>query len=390
MPTKAAAFDDCGPTRPLYIRRASSLVCYWEDDEFTLENPLSGRRVVVTPGIVQLLDGIRTFVDREELERDIARALPNAGNVIDRLLEQDILVLEGSEVEQKDALLNKTWTWNHETRFFHYSSQHVAFAHDAAAQQYALEAKARSHPPPSPYKSYGGGLPLPGAFDEPTDGLWETLRLRRTRREFGDEPLPLGTFARLLLWTWGRTEERRDPALGSYILKTSPSGGARHPIEVYPLVLRVADLEPGLYHYSVELHQLERIRAGADPQRAAELCCGQPWVSAASALFFMTAIIERSMWKYEHGHAYRVVLLDAGHLGQTFQLVCTRLGVAPFTTAATDDQTIERELGIDGVTEVMIYTAAVGPRHPVESARGHYVGTSATNTGSGSAGTTTD
>jgi SagB-type dehydrogenase family enzyme len=312
---------------------------------------------------VQLLDGVDTFVEREELERHLAK-IPDAPLLVEGLLEQDVLLLEGSDVERKDSLLDQTWTWKHETRFFHYSSQHVAFVHDAATQQFELEARARTQPPPSPYKSYGGGLALPSTFDSPREGLWETLRRRRTRRSFGKDPLPLNALAQILLWTWGRTEERIDPKLGSYVLKTSPSGGARHPIEVYPFVLRVVGLDPGLYHYSVQQHQLERLRTTVNPQRALELCCGQPWVSEASVLFFMTAVLERSMWKYEHGHAYRVVLLDAGHLGQTFHLVATELGLAPFTTAATDDKAIEQELGIDGVSEIMVYTAAVGPPDP--------------------------
>jgi len=74
----------------------------------------------------------------------------------------------------------------------------------------------------------------------------------------------------------------------------------------------------------------------------------------------MTAAVSRNMWKYDHARAYRVLLLETGHLGQTFHLVCTKLGLAPFTTAATLDPEIERELSLDGVSETPTYTAAVG------------------------------
>jgi SagB-type dehydrogenase family enzyme len=82
----------------------------------------------------------------------------------------------------------------------------------------------------------------------------------------------------------------------------------------------------------------------------------------------MTAVIERSSWKYRHSHAYRVLYLDAGHLGQTFQLVCTYLGLGPCTFAATHNRLIERELGLDGVSEIVIYTAAVGVPTPIRDA----------------------
>jgi SagB-type dehydrogenase family enzyme len=65
----------------------------------------------------------------------------------------------------------------------------------------------------------------------------------------------------------------------------------------------------------------------------------------------MTAVFRRTMWKYHHARAYRVVLLDAGHLCQTFCLVATWLGLAPFCTAALKDTLIEKDLGIDGIRE---------------------------------------
>jgi SagB-type dehydrogenase family enzyme len=76
----------------------------------------------------------------------------------------------------------------------------------------------------------------------------------------------------------------------------------------------------------------------------------------------MTAVSPRTMWKYQHPRAYRVVLLDAGHLCQTFCLVATWLGLAPFCIAALKDTLIEKELRIDGVLESVLYVAGVGLR----------------------------
>jgi Nitroreductase family len=57
---------------------------------------------------------------------------------------------------------------------------------------------------------------------------------------------------------------------------------------------------------------------------------------------------------------YRVVLLDAGHLCQTFCLTATRLGLARFSTAALKDSLIENDLGLDGISESVLYIAGVG------------------------------
>ncbi len=74
----------------------------------------------------------------------------------------------------------------------------------------------------------------------------------------------------------------------------------------------------------------------------------------------MTGVFARTMWKYPHPRAYRVVLLDAGHLGQTFCLTATRMGLAPFSTAALKDSLIEKDLGIDGISESVLYVTGFG------------------------------
>jgi len=86
----------------------------------------------------------------------------------------------------------------------------------------------------------------------------------------------------------------------------------------------------------------------------------QPWAGEGAAVLLMTAVVERSMWKYRHDHAYRVLLLDAGHLGQTLHLVCTKLGVAVATSSAKNDRLIEHVLQIDGISEISLYAGVIG------------------------------
>ncbi len=74
----------------------------------------------------------------------------------------------------------------------------------------------------------------------------------------------------------------------------------------------------------------------------------------------MTARFPRTQWKCCFARAYRVVLAETGHLGQTFCLVATWLGLAPFCTMAFADSRIDKYLGIDGVSEGVIYVAGVG------------------------------
>jgi hypothetical protein len=91
------------------------------------------------------------------------------------------------------------------------------------------------------------------------------------------EAISIHDFSALLLWTWGQTRTMRDPDLGPYILRTGPSGGARHPSEVYPVVRRVEGIPPGIYHYSVQRHRLETLRLGKFEDLVVRLYANQDW-----------------------------------------------------------------------------------------------------------------
>jgi SagB-type dehydrogenase family enzyme len=98
------------------------------------------------------------------------------------------------------------------------------------------------------------------------------------------------------------------------------------------------------------------------PEQIETYLGGQWWYRSAAAVVLMTAVLPRVWWHYETPRAYRSVLLDAGHVCQTFCLVATSLGLAPFCTMALADSRIERDLGVDGVHEVVLDAAGVGLR----------------------------
>ena len=177
------------------------------------------------------------------------------------------------------------------------------------------------------------------------------LRERRTWRHFSRGALDLSSLSTLLELTWGVQQWRSVRGQGRVALKTSPSGGARHPIEAYVLALRVNGLPRGLYHYRADRHVLERLAEGSTSRQAIRYCGGQAWYGPAAALVIMTAVFSREQWRYRTARAYRAVLLDAGHLCQTFCLLATSLGLAPFSTMAIAESLIERDLGIDGISE---------------------------------------
>jgi SagB-type dehydrogenase family enzyme len=280
-------------------------------------------------------------------------------SAVSDLVKHGLLVQKDSPEAREDSQIAKEWAaWLPEGSI-HFSTKDARYiSSDWSFER--LKAILPKGPQPKIFKRIKGTkkIKLP-ARNFPDSEFVQVLMSRRTHRRFSNEELPLAKVSQLLSLVWGVTGFLNSPLFGRLLLKTSPSAGARHPGEVYLMALRVKGLRAGLYHYHPGLHYLERINTRATPRKAWLYCARQSYVRKAAALFFMTAVFRRTMWKYHWARAYRVVLLDAGHLCQTFCLVATWLELAPFCTAAFSDTLIEKELGIDGISESVLYVAGV-------------------------------
>jgi SagB-type dehydrogenase family enzyme len=253
--------------------------------------------------------------------------------------------------------------WHPVATSFHFATKDTAWADAEQSEMVAAAqtSRARTDPPPSPFKpARGRGIPLPALRRR--DRFVDVLLERRTWRGFGTRPLSRTQLGALLQLTFGVQMHGRTQAGAHVVFKTSPSGGARHPIEAYVLALNVSGLPMGLYHFAPDTGRLHLVRRGASRAQLVAYLSGQWWFEDASAVVLMTAVLPRVRWRYPHPRAYRSVLLGAGHLCQTFCLVATWLKLAPFCTQALADSAIEKALDVDGMDEVVLYAAGVGSR----------------------------
>lgn len=357
-------------TAPVRYRRAAHLVSYWQDEQLVLHNYASGMRAAVTPLTIEILERCASWRTPSAIVRAVG--VPQGlldGRPIDTILA---VLVEATFLERSDRPRPETarafdaWNgWHPAAAFFHAATKNVTFATLTVADE-ALRAKAVSDPPPKmvkvPRVPERARVDLPAAT--PLPGLTETLVTRRTWRRFGAGRVSRADFATLLHLTWGIQQWMRVDGFGRMPLKTSPSGGARHAIEAYALVRRVEGVRPGLYHYGPDDHRLSRISAAAASRRrkVSDYLPTQTWYDDAAVVVFMTAVFARVQWRYGYARAYRGILAEAGHLAQTFCLIATRLGLAPFCSMALADSAIERDLGIDGVSESVVYAAGAGMR----------------------------
>jgi SagB-type dehydrogenase family enzyme len=125
---------------------------------------------------------------------------------------------------------------------------------------------------------------------------------------------------------------------------------------------RVRGLTAGIYHYSGGQHELVRLSGRVTSARLRQYLPRSEYFAEASALVFFTALFARQLWRYPYSRAYRAALIEAGHVCQTFLLTATALHLAPFSLMGLADTPIEQDLGIDGITESVLYVAGIG--HP--------------------------
>ena len=345
--------------RAVRVRRSPHLVAYWSRGTLIACNYALGTKVELPVKACDLLNRCDTWTDYRLLRK--AGVVPESTlePLLDRMLELALLERSDRPRDPRAVAMDRLQAWNPQAGFFHQSTRDLPFASPRKAARFA-----RRHgrtPQPPAFKRYPGAptLDLPRLDGE--DPIVQVLRSRRTWRRFSTRPVTRDELATLLALTagvqqWVRSSEADLP------LKTSPSGGARHAVECYVVVREISGLRAGIYHYAPDRHALTRIGGRVGLERLRSYVPGSEYFAKASAMIFFTAVFERILWRYPYARAYRAALIESGHMCQTFCLSATSLGLAPYSVLALADSAIEHDLGIDGITEAVLYAAGVGRR----------------------------
>lgn len=341
-------------------RRARGVVIYWRESQAVCFVWPASRHVPIGMPAAGILHELSDWTTTTELRDRIA---PSGDLVVVEETLQLLVTL--NLVEREGDAANDQWThWSPYAAFFHFGTRNGVFPEDLHSRDRELIEKARQSPQPSPTKHVDGvRLRLPSSPVSIAD-LQATLENRRTWRRFSDHPVPAAALGTLLDQTFAVQRRGQVKDQGPVIVKTSPSGGSRHPIEAYLLAWNVDGVKPGAYHYDSDTKELVDLGRPIAARDIPPLLAHQTYFAAAGAAVIMCPVFARTMWRYEQSRAYRTVLIDAGHLGQTFCLVATALGLAPFTTMAFSEDGLEALLGLDGVGECPIYVAGVGMPDP--------------------------
>jgi SagB-type dehydrogenase family enzyme len=212
------------------------------------------------------------------------------------------------------------------------------------------------------YRSYPGArsLSLGRAVPDRLGSFHALTRSRRSRRDYDGRALKRDDFDALLLTACGVTGAvswaGREVALRAY-----PASGALYAVEIYPVVLRVEDLAPGVYHYRAADHSLEAVGAAFDQTAFVEamLPTERVMVAGAAAMICLTGRFARHERKYGEG-GYRMLAAETGHVSQNLVLAATALGLSARPFGGVFDALLNHELGLDSDQEQFLLSVVVG------------------------------
>ena len=152
------------------------------------------------------------------------------------------------------------------------------------------------------------------------------------------------------------------------LLRTSPSGGSRHPTETYIGYMKGHQFDdPSLYHCQID-------PAGLVSLPVPEGRCASSWADFGDSLssddyeevfyILFTTMFERTMYRYRHSRVFRVLFIDTGHLIMTAVRIFENCGYRTSVSLALDHDRIQEWFGFKQLQESGIAVMRIWrPRH---------------------------
>jgi len=176
-------------------------------------------------------------------------------------------------------------------------------------------------------------IKLPDPVYDSNTSIERALLVRRSIREYKDEPLTLMEISQLLWAAQGCTDKRG--------YRTAPSAGALYPLELYIIAGNVIDLPEGIYRYKTCDHELERILEGDKRIELSRAALGQSSVRNCAAIIVISALYEKTTIKYgERGVKY--VHIEVGHAAQNVYLQAISLNLGTVFIGAFYDNEVKK------------------------------------------------
>ena len=150
-------------------------------------------------------------------------------------------------------------------------------------------------------------------------------------------------------------------SLGEHQKRPYPSGGARHPFELYLLTQSDDRGKYSIYWFDPLTQELNLQREDITKRQIDNACFGKGGVVSSNLLVVLTCRWVRHSWKYRYSRSYRMLLLELGHIVQSLNLNFRARGIDVFQCPSLDDSNWAELLSIeDSCNEAPLYVLSLG------------------------------
>jgi SagB-type dehydrogenase family enzyme len=256
---------------------------------------------------------------------DEARAV----GFVDYLIDEQIIVQRGSLVDQAELIeewSNRGWRT---PAMHHLSGFGMPFMpDDRGGEDYSgIYAGMLSDPASPPQPQAVKGIPAESRHEIPvsraaptvTDAsVQEVLENAKQVYAFDEHELSFPEVHAILVNTF-MNQRYQETGLGRAVMRSYPSGGARHPLEVYLVSKRKRQDEPaGVYYFHPGTGSLYLVRQGRYVGRDLdEACFLKRGVRSSDFGVLISVRWLRHIWKYRYPRSYKMIMLEVGHALQS-------------------------------------------------------------------------
>lgn len=175
------------------------------------------------------------------------------------------------------------------------------------------------------------------------------IAARRSRRAYKGDPVKLAEAGQLLWAAQGVT--------GAEGQRAAPSAGALYPLKIYLSATRVAGLDPGVYKYNPDDHQLA-LHAPGDVRSRLTASVDQDCIRFSACVVAFAGVPDRLRERFGE-RAAGLLQMEAAHASENVYLQAAALGLGTVAVASFRPAEVGGILGLpEG--EVLVYLMPVG------------------------------
>ena len=179
------------------------------------------------------------------------------------------------------------------------------------------------------------------------------------------DPFGLNEISRLLYFTHGVTAVLQYTSGQTLHMRAAPTAGGLYPTEIYLATRGISALSDGIYNFLAKEHALVPAWEGDFWDAFERHCLGHEAIGQSQMLLVLTAVYQRSAWRYQE-RAYRRILLDTGHILGNLALYAPKEGFVPCPIGGFVDTSLNRLLFLEEAAEGVLAVVALPRRDEID------------------------